>query len=143
MTIIRKIRYTDYYKFYMELINTFTRIPVSISYDEFCNGIDDIDKQNSHIYVIEEEGIIIGTMKVFIEHKLHNNLRPVAHIEDVVIHQKYRKQGLGTLLIEYAKDVAKSHNCYKTVLSCNKENVEFYKSRGFIEKGTEMTIYIS
>ena len=125
----------------MELINTFTRSPVGISYEEFCATLDNIFLQNAHIYVYEEQGLLIGTVKVLVEHKLHNNLRPVAHIEDVVVHQEYRKQGIGKQLVEYAKEVAISHNCYKTVLTCNKENCMFYKKCGFIEKGAEMTIY--
>ena len=136
--MIRELVYSDYYKGYMDLINIFTRNPILISYEQFCKGVD---TQNNYVYVVEEDGIIVGSIKVFIDYKLHNNLRAVAHIEDLVVHQTYRKRGFGMLLIDYAKEISKRHNCYKTVLACNAENVEFYKKRGFIEKGVEMTIY--
>lgn len=140
--MIRLIEYLDYYKSYMDIINTFTGSVEEISYDNFCKAVDSIRNQNAYIYVIEEDNIIIGTIKVIIEYKLHNNLRSVAHIEDVVVHKDYRKRGLGTLLIEHAKEVSNSYNCYKIILSCNMNNIEFYKNRGFIEKGSEMTIYL-
>ena len=126
----------------MDIINTFTRSVEKISYDNFCKTVDSIRNQNAYIYVIEEDNIIIGTIKLMIECKLHNNLRHVGHIEDVVVHKSYRNRGLGKLLIEYAKEISINHNCYKIVLSCNKDNIEFYKRSGFIEKGSEMTIYV-
>jgi len=140
--MIRLLEYLDYYKSYMDLINTFTRIPIYISYEDFCKTVNLIRSQNAYIYVIEENNIIIGTIKIMIEHKLHNNLRNVAHIEDVVVHKSHRKHGLGTLLIQHAKEISLTHNCYKIVLSCNQDNIAFYKSNGFNEKGSEMTIYI-
>jgi len=140
--MIRQLEYSDYYKSYMNLINTFTRSIEEISYNKFCKSIDSIYNQNAYIYVIEEDNNIIGTIKIMIEYKLHNNLRPVAHIEDVVVHKSYRNRGLGKLLIDHAKEISNNNNCYKIVLSCNKENIEFYKRSGFIEKGSEMTIYI-
>ena len=141
--MIRPIEYMDFHKSYMNLINTFTRNPLPITYEEFCKQLDKIQQQNAHIFVIEKDEIIIGTFKVIIETKLHNNFRSVGHIEDVVIHESYRKQGFGTLLIEHAKHICTENNCYKVVLACNKDNVNFYKHCGFIEKGAEMTIYLA
>ena len=140
--MIRRIEYEDFYKSYMDLINTFTRQPIAITYEIFCKELDKIQQQNAHIFVIEKDGIIIGTLKVIIEHKLHNNFRPVGHIEDVAIHSSYRRQGLGTLMVEYSKQICAENKCYKIVLACNKDNIDFYKHSGFIEKGTEMTIYL-
>ena len=50
---IRKLEYNDYYKDYMDLINSFTRSPESKTYDEFCMTLDKINSHNSHIFVIE------------------------------------------------------------------------------------------
>jgi GNAT superfamily N-acetyltransferase len=140
--MIRRIEYTDFYKSYMDLINTFTKHPVAITYEQFCKELDKIQQQNTSIFVIEKDGIIVGTLKVVIEHKLHNNFRPVGHIEDVVIHASYRRQGFGTMLIANAKQICIENNCYKITLACNKDNIDFYKCNEFIEKGTEMTIYL-
>ncbi len=140
--MIRCIEYTDFYKSYMELINVFTRHPVAIGYEQFCKELDKIQQQNTNIFVIEKDGIIVGTIKVLIEYKLHNNFRPVAHIEDVAVHISYRKQGFGTLLVAHAKKVSIEHSCYKIILACNKDSINFYKQSGFIEKGTEMSIYL-
>jgi len=141
--MIRRLEYGDFDKSYMELINTFTRHPTEITYEQFCRELDKIEHQNAHVFVMEKDGIIVGTLKVLIEHKLHNNFRPVGHIEDVVIHESHRKQGIGALFVEHAKRVCAEHSCYKIILACNKDNINFYKHCGFIEKGTEMTIYLA
>lgn len=139
---IREIHKSDYYKDYMKLINNFTKNPVTITYDNFCAAIDTIRQQNGHIFVIEDSEKIIGTVKILIEQKLHNNLKSIGHIEDLVIGEESRKNGYGMLLVNYCIDICKLNNCYKVVLGCNPTNIDFYKKSGFIEKGIEMTIYL-
>jgi glucosamine-phosphate N-acetyltransferase len=139
---IRKLEYNDYNKKYLDLINTFTRIPENKTFEEFCKIIDLISLQNSHTYVIEHNNMIISSIKILVEQKLHNNFKCVAHIEDLVTHKDYRKQGLASMLLKYVIDLGRSFNCYKIILSSNPENEEFYIKQNFIKKGTEFTIYI-
>ena len=139
---IRKLEYNDYYKDYMDLINSFTRSPESKTYDEICMTLDKINSHNSHIFVIEHNNKIISSIKCLIEQKLHNNFKCVLHIEDIVTHTDYRKKGLATKLLEYSLDLAKDFNCYKIILCSNPENYNFYLHKGFIQKGTEFTKYL-
>jgi glucosamine-phosphate N-acetyltransferase len=141
MIYIRPLEESDYYRGYMELINTFTRNPRVVAHSEFCKACEIITHQGGIIFVALNNDLIVGTLKLVIEQKLHNNLKTVAHIEDIVTSPTLRKSGVASQLIECALNECKSHNCYKIVLTCNKELVEFYKHRGFIEKGAEMTIY--
>ena len=53
--MIRRIEYTDFYKSYMDLINIFTKYPVSITYEQFCKELDKIQQQDSSIFVIEKD----------------------------------------------------------------------------------------
>ena len=138
---IRPLTHTDYNKSFLELINTFTRHPAAISYEDFQRAVDTSQSRGGETYVIEQEDKIIGTVKVLLEPKFHNNLRMVGHIEDMVVSPEYRGQGLGHTLLDYAIRRCREANCYKIVLNTNPRNKDFYLKKGFIEKGTEMTIY--
>lgn len=140
--IIREIEENDFYKNYMNLINYFTKNSEYISFDKFNEQIKNIKNQNSHIIVIEYDNKIIGTAKIFIEYKLHNNFKNIGHIEDFVIDEKFRKNGLGYLLIDKLIEIAKNNNCYKIVLNCNDDVINFYKKNNFSIKGTEMCFYL-
>jgi len=140
--IIRPIEYNDYHKGFMSIINTFTRYPEDKSYEDFCKILDRIKLQNSYIFVIEQNGIIISSIKCLIEQKLHNNFKSVMHLEDIVTHKDYRKQGFARKLINYAIEFAGTNNCYKVILCSNPENSNFYLNTGFILKGNEFTKYI-
>ena len=140
--IIREIEENDYHKNYMEVINYFTRTPQKISFEEFKNQLNKCLSQNTKIFVVEYNNIIIGTLKLLIEYKLHNNFKNIGHVEDFIIDEKYRKQGLGKKLMDYLIDISKKNNCYKVVLNCNDDVIKFYKKNNFKIKGTEMCLYL-
>lgn len=65
---------------------------------------------------------------------LTRNIRPYAFIENVVTHEKYRKQGLATECLAYAKEIAVKNNCYKMMLltgSKSEGTLNFYKQAGY------------
>ena len=64
------------------------------------------------------------------EHKIRY-YKPKAYIEDVAVSRDYRGLGLGKEIVEYCVGVAKKRKCYKMVLSCKDDLVDFYKSLGF------------
>jgi len=76
-----------------------------------------------------------------LETKIHNNMRKVGHIEDLIILDEYRNRGVGTYLLEKLLEIAKKNNCYKTILECNPDLVFFYEKFGFNKKGVEMSLY--
>jgi glucosamine-phosphate N-acetyltransferase len=138
---MRLIDKSDYYKGYMNLINIFTRHPENITYENFCIALSTIQNNGSEIYVIEKDDKIVASLTILFEQKIHNNLRLVGHIEDVCVLPEYRGKGYAKELINYAINICKIKYCYKTLLSCNDEYIEFYKAFGFIRKGNELTIY--
>ena len=138
--MIRKLERRDYKKF-MELINYFTKKIKNISYEEFNNYYDKIQNNYSKVFIIEEEGNIIGTGKILIEYKFHNNLSKMGHIEDIVINQKYRGKGYGKKIVKYLIDVGKKEGCYKVILCSNKKNRTFYEKCGMKVKDIEMCNY--
>ena len=83
--------------------------------------------------------VIVGTVTIIKEQKIIHNFGKVGHIEDVVVDQSLRGSGLGKKLIEVAK--RECNDCYKIILNCSDENIEFYKKCGFERKQNQMVIY--
>ena len=143
---IRLLEKEDYYLGFLNLLNYLTTTN-DTSYDLFCEQYDLIKKcPTNHIYVLtihkDDKEILIGTFKLIIEFKFHNNFANMGHIEDVVIFPEYRNKGCGKCIIDFAVKECFNSKCYKIVLNCNDNNVEFYKKCGFKEKGKEMTMYL-
>ena len=82
---------------------------------------------NINIFIIIDNHKIIGTGTLIIEQKVIHNFGKVGHIEDVVIDKNVQGKGLGKKLINFLIDQSKINNCYKVVLSCSDDKVNFYK----------------
>jgi glucosamine-phosphate N-acetyltransferase len=146
---IRLLEKEDYHLGFLNLLNSLTRTPKT-SYGSFCEQYDLIKKicPTNYIYVLtltskENREILVGTFKLIIEPKFHNNFANMGHIEDVVVSSQYRGYGYGKEMIDFGVKEAFASKCYKVVLNCNKNNIPFYKKCGFKEKGYEMCIYSS
>jgi len=138
---IRKLKEEDYYIGFLELLEQLTT--VSAKEISFVDFVKQYREMKSVIFVIHsfETHKIIGTASVLVEPKFIHKLGSVAHIEDVVVDEKFRGNGLGEILIEECIAYAKKNNCYKTILSCSEKNIEFYQKCGFDKKNTEMNLY--
>jgi glucosamine-phosphate N-acetyltransferase len=137
--ILRNIEYDDFDKGYMDLMFEFTNYQYPMTKENFINFID--KQKNYKIIVIysEEEKRIIGAGTIIIVHKIHNN--PIGQIEDVIISEKYRKNGFGKKIIEKLIDIGKNeYKCYKIILNCLEKNIKFYENCGFINVGVEMKL---
>lgn len=90
--------------------------------------------KNHHIIVAETEGKIISSCVCVIIPNLTRNQRPYAFVENVVTHSDYRGKGIATACLDYARDIAKSENCYKLMLltgSKNENTLNFYRRAGY------------
>lgn len=76
-----------------------------------------------------------------IEKKIIHHKGKVGHIEDIVISNEYRNQGLGKMLIEFLINRAKEEKCYKIILNCQEQNIPFYAKCNFIKKEYQMVQY--
>ena len=100
------------------------------------------DLSNNHyiyFYIINDK--IVAGITLIVEQKIIHNGKSCGHIEDFVVLQEYRSQGIGNLLINYAINISKQNDCYKCILDCDEYLVNYYMKKGFIKKGIYMGKY--
>jgi len=91
------------------------------------------DKEH-HIIIAEEDGKIVSSCVCVTIPNLTHNQRPYAFIENVVTNKDYRKKGLATACLNYAKEIAVKENCYKLMLltgSKKESTLNFYEQAGY------------
>lgn len=90
--------------------------------------------ENHHIVVAVEGEKIVSSCVILIVPNLTHAQRPYALIENVITDTSYRKRGIATACLNYAKEIALKENCYKIMLlTSSKENstLNFYEKAGF------------
>lgn len=93
-----------------------------------------LEYKNQHIIVVEIDEKIVSSCVVTIIPNLTHNSRPYAVVENVVTDLNYRKQGLATACLDYAKSLAIKENCYKLMLltgSKRESTLKFYEKAGY------------
>ena len=93
-----------------------------------------LNDKNHHIIVAEEDGKIVSSCVCVIIPNLTHSQRPYAFIENVITDENYRKRGLATDCLNYAKEIAQKENCYKLMLltgSKKESTLKFYEQAGY------------
>jgi len=111
----------------------------NLSFEKFNDIFNNLDN-NTYIYVIEYDEKIIASGTLLIEQKFIHGGGKVGHIEDVIVDQKIRGEGLGRKITNYLVEEAKKQGCYKTILNCSHKNIGFYEKFGFKNNEVEMRI---
>lgn len=121
-------------KLYTQLNNN--PIPdISEEVSELWNRI--LSDKSHHIIVAEENGEVVSTCVCVIIPNLTRLQRPYALVENVVTDKNYRKLGLATACLNYAKDIAKKERCYKIMLmtgSKRRSTLRFYRKARYNSK---------
>lgn len=96
-----------------------------------------LEDDNHHIIVAEEDGRIVASCVCVIIPNLTHGQRPYAFVENVITDANYRKRGLATACLNYAKEIALKENCYKLMLltgSKEESTLHFYEQAGYNRK---------
>lgn len=132
--MIREIIESDYVglmKLYMQLHNNpFPKKDNSMA--DLWNRI--LKDKDHHIIVAQEDGEIVSSCVCVIIPNLTHGQRPYALVENVVTHEAYRKKGLATACLDYAREIAEKENCYKMMLltgSKEESTLKFYEKAGY------------
>ena len=102
--------------------------------DEFKKFINNDDY---YLLVIKIDGYVIGTGLGIVFRSLAANCRPYFVIDNVIIDEKYRNKGYGTLLFQTFQKHMFNNNCLASYLIANEENFDahrFYRKNGFNDK---------
>ena len=86
------------------------------------------------LLVAEDDGDVVGTTMMAILPGFAHLTSPFAVIEYVVIDEKRRGRGIGKLLMEHCRKLAKEAGCYKIMLTSDKRRErahKFYESLGY------------
>jgi GNAT superfamily N-acetyltransferase len=86
------------------------------------------------LVVAELEGELVGTCYLNIIPNLSRAASPYAVIENVIVTQYLRRQGIGKAIIKFALTQAWHHGCYKVMLQTGSKShvtYRFYRSCGF------------
>ena len=91
-----------------------------------------------HVYLVREEQALIGTFTLLVMDNIGHGGAPIGVVENVVVDQQRRGQGIGRQMMAFAAEVSREQGCYKLILSSNVKLQEahgFYESLGFIKQG--------
>lgn len=132
--MVREIRDTDF-EGLMELYMQLHDNPMPERTPEIESIWNRILSDNDHhIIVAEVDGKIVSSCVCVIIPNLTHGQQPYAFVENVITDEKYRKQGLATECLDYAKKLAESENCYKLMLltgSKKESTLNFYRRAGY------------
>jgi GNAT superfamily N-acetyltransferase len=87
-----------------------------------------------HLLVAEDGGQVVGTTVMAVLPGFAHGTATFAVVEYVVVDEKHRSKGLGRLMMEAVKSLAKEAGCYKIMLTSDlrRERAhKFYESIGF------------
>ena len=99
---------------------------------EIWNSI--LADEHHHIIVAEENGLIVASCVCVIIPNLTRGQWPYALVENVITDEKYRKRGLATACLNFAKEISQRENCYKMMLltgSKQESTLKFYEQAGY------------
>lgn len=112
----------------------------TISREKF-NKVVDSQCENYQIFVFENNGVEVASVTIIIEPKILHSGLSVMHIEDVVTDKNFRGQGISYKLLTHIIGIAKE-KCYKVILNCNSDLVNYYERFGFKQKDVQMRLDI-
>jgi len=127
-------------KFNFNKINSGSEIPYDLLLlaDETVEAIDKYIF-NCDIYLLQDKLLDIAVMA------LYPNSSTELEIKNIAVLENYRSQGIGGLLIDKAKQIAKESG-FKTLTvgtsDTGFQQIKFYEKNGFLKKGMRKDFFI-
>lgn len=122
-----------------EMLNTFSVIQElypSLSVEEYQSELTFMVKHNYSQIVVKERGKYLGVCGVWIGNKLWCG--KYLEIDNIVVSEKTRGQGVGALMVQFLKQKATDLNCNMMALDSYTTNFKahkFFYNQGFSPKG--------
>lgn len=95
-------------------------VPAELEWDEFDQGC-------RHALALSLRGEAVGCGRIL----------PNGHIGRIAVIQQWRKQKVGTTIMEALLDYARAHDYKQVDVDAQTQALPFYRSFGFVEQGEE------
>ena len=125
----------EYYEAMQRFLDQLTSSPMTLTETMFRQLLE---SENSHLFFLMKDGQIAGMLTVGI---YYSPTGGKAWIEDVVIDESFRGQGLSKLLVAHAIEFTKAKQVPSLMLTSNPKRVaanKLYQSIGFGRKETNI-----
>ena len=125
----------EYYEAMQRFLDQLTSSPMTLTETMFRQLLE---SENSHLFFLMKDGQIAGMLTVGI---YYSPTGGKAWIEDVVIDESFRGQGLSKLLVAHAIEFTKAKQVPSLMLTSNPKRVaanKLYQSMGFGRKETNV-----
>ena len=135
-TIIEIKTYSsEYHKAMQRFLDQLTTNPMILTEEMFHQLLA---SPNSHLFFLLKDGQIAGMLTVGI---YHSPTGGKAWIEDVVVDETFRRQGLSKQLVAHAIEFVKSQQIPSLMLTSNPKRIaanKLYQAMGFSQKETNI-----
>ena len=125
----------EYHEAMQRFLNQLTTHPMTLTETMFRQLID---SENSHLFFLMKEGQIAGMLTVGI---YYSPTGGKAWIEDVVVDEAFRGQGLSKQLVAHAIEFTQSKRIPSLMLTSNPKRIaanKLYQAMGFSRKETNV-----
>jgi glucosamine-phosphate N-acetyltransferase len=133
---IRRLHPEDFQRGFLETLAALR--PVNLEPDQAREIFH--RQKNEKVFVVLDKDQVVGTATLLIDRKYIHSGGIVGHVEDVAIHKDHQGKKIGNLLLSRLIKEAKKVGCYKLVLCCDDEVVDFYKKNGFAISANHMRL---
>lgn len=103
-----------------------------------------LEDKNSYYIVAIKNGKILGILTSELQEKLHRQNKQL-FIEDLIVDEAYRNQGIGKALMQNAVEYAKNNNCEVIELTSyidNEKAHKFYERNNFMKHSYKFKQYL-
>ena len=125
----------EYHEAMQRFLDQLTTNPMTLT-EDMCRQL--FDSENSHLFFLVKDEQIAGMLTVGI---YHSPTGGKAWIEDVVVDESFRGQGLSKLLVAHAIEFTKSMGIPSLMLTSNSKRIaanKLYQAMGFERKETNV-----
>lgn len=134
---IRKIQQSDFNSVY-DILRQVWHLD---DLQQFKHNANKIINGGAHWFVAIQDSKVVGSSILYLQFKVIRNGCTSGVIEEVVIDENHRGNGVGNQLIKYIiADAFDTYNCYKVILSCFDDRVKFYERCGLKKESHTMRI---
>ena len=126
---------TEYHEAIQRFLDQLTTNPMTLT-EEMFKGL--LASSNSHLFFLLKDGQIAGMLTIGI---YYSPTGGKAWIEDVVVDESFRGQGLSKLLVAHAIEFTKAQQIPSLMLTSNSKRIaanKLYQTMGFSRKETNV-----